>query len=77
MAEFKFEIKERIGTLSEKNDYTKELNLISYNDRDPVYDIRTWHTDENGDRKMSKGITLNKDELIALRDILNDLEEDV
>lgn len=74
MSDFKYEIKEKFGNLSEKNGYTKELNLISYNGRDPVYDIRTWHTDENDDKKMSKGITLTKEEVIALRDIINDLD---
>lgn len=75
MADFKYEIKEQFGTLSEKNGYTKEFNFISYGDRDPVYDIRTWHEDEDG-KKMAKGVTLNKDELIKLREILDEMDLD-
>ena len=41
MADIKYEIKETVGTLSENNrGRSKELNLISWNDREPKYDIR-------------------------------------
>ena len=41
MAEIKYEIKEKIGVISENDKgWTKELNLISWNDREPKYDIR-------------------------------------
>ncbi len=67
----KFEIKEHIGVLSESaKGWTKELNLVSWNDRNPKYDIREW--DENHE-KMSKGITLNKEELDALKNILENI----
>ena len=40
----KFEIVKHIGKLSYiNNGYTKELNFISWNNREPVYDIRTWN----------------------------------
>ena len=43
MAEIKFEIVKRIGVLSEGNNgWKKELNLVSWNDRAPKYDIRDW-----------------------------------
>lgn len=43
LANIKFEIKETIGNLSENNkEWQKELNLISWNDRDPKYDLRKW-----------------------------------
>ena len=74
MGEFKYEVKEKFATLSDKNGYTKEFNLISYNDREPTYDIRTWSVDEEGERKMGKGITLNKKELKELLNILQDLD---
>lgn len=70
MAEFKYEIVKHFGNLSDKNGYTKEFNLVSYNDREPVYDIRTWHTDEDGNKKMTKGITLTKDELKLLNELI-------
>lgn len=72
MAELKFEIIKNIGTLSESTKgWSKELNLISWNDRDPKYDIREWSPQHD---KMGKGVTLSKEEVNALRDILNGLE---
>jgi hypothetical protein len=50
---------------------TEKLNLIRWNDRDPKYDIREWSPDH---AKMGKGVTLSKEEIIALRDLLNGLE---
>lgn len=69
MPEIKYEIVEHIGVLSEDDKgWKKELNLVSWNDRDPKYDLRDW--DESHER-MNKGITLTKDEVSALKDILN------
>ena len=78
--EFKYEVLDRFATLSSTesatgNVYSKELNLISYNDADGVYDIRNWTTMTDDSRRMGKGITLNRDELKALRDALNDLDD--
>ncbi len=68
----KYEITKYIGALSEAGSgWKKELNLVSWNDRDPKYDIRDWNPDHE---KMGKGITLSRDEAIALRDILNKTE---
>lgn len=69
MSEIKYEIIEEIGVLSEtEKGWKKEINLISWNDREPKYDIRDWS--ENHE-KMGKGITLSKDEAMKLRNILN------
>lgn len=69
---FKYEIVEEIGVLSESgNGWQKELNLVSWNERDPKYDIRDWNADHD---RMRKGITLTADELVELRDILNDMD---
>ena len=74
MAEFKYEVTETLGTLSETgNRWAKELNLVSWSDRAPVYDLRTWTGDHE---RMGKGITMTKEEVIALRDILNSIELD-
>lgn len=41
MAELKYEITRNTGVLSEgAKGWSKELNLISWNDREPKYDIR-------------------------------------
>lgn len=76
MADFSYEITEALGTLSEVGTNTKEINLISYGGRDPVIDIRAWYETEDGEKKMSKGITLKKEEAAKLRDILNDMDLD-
>ena len=74
MPEIKYEIVESIGIVSEgKNGWNKELKLISWNEREPVYDIRTWSPDHE---KMGKGITITKEEALALRDMLNTLNLD-
>lgn len=72
MADIKFEIKELVCSLSESaKGWTKELNLISWNDKEAKYDIREWDPTHE---KMGKGVTLSKDELAKLRDILNNID---
>ena len=45
----------------------KQLNLVSWNGTEPVYDIRKWKFDtENGKPQLTRGITLNKRELARL-----------
>ena len=74
MAEIKYEVTERLGALSEPvNGYAKELNMVSWNDHTPVFDLRPWNTAHD---RMSKGVTFNKAEAKALRDILNGLNLD-
>jgi hypothetical protein len=51
--------------------WAKELNLSSWNDRDAKYDLRDWSADGT---KMGKGVTLSKEELIALKELLNSVE---
>jgi hypothetical protein len=69
MSEIKYEIVKKIGTLSKSaSGWAKEINLISWNDRDPKYDIREWAPDGV---KMGKGVTLSKEELLALKNLLN------
>lgn len=72
MAEIKYEIIEKIAVLSESaKGWKKELNLISWNGRDPKYDLREWAPDHE---KMGKGITLSKEEIIELKKGLNNLD---
>ena len=68
MADFKYEIVEHIGVLSENSKgWTKELNLISWNNAKPKFDLRDWAPEHE---KMGKGVTLNNEELEALKEIL-------
>ncbi|GAE24960.1 bacterial seryl-tRNA synthetase [Halalkalibacter wakoensis JCM 9140] len=70
MAEINFEIVEHVVVLSEGNKgWKKEVNLISWNGREPKYDIRDWAPDHS---KMGKGVTLSEDEMqILLRAFSN------
>ncbi|MDY0293771.1 MAG: PC4/YdbC family ssDNA-binding protein [Candidatus Methanomethylophilaceae archaeon] len=71
--EFKYEIVERIAVLSESSKgWTKELNLIKWNDREPKYDIREWSPDGS---KMGKGVTLSFEEADELRKALESRRE--
>ncbi|MBN4069733.1 MAG: hypothetical protein COA82_01675 [Alkaliphilus sp.] len=72
MAEFKFEITSSLGVLSESaKGWTKEFNMVSWNERAPKYDLREWDQEHE---KMAKGVTLTKEEVIKLKDILNKLD---
>jgi hypothetical protein len=69
MADIKFEIIENFGMLSESaRGWKMELNLVSWNEREAKYDIREWSPERD---KMGKGVTMNREQLKALRDILN------
>lgn len=72
MSDIKYEIKKTVGVLSESGKgWKKELNLISWNDKEPKYDLRDWSHEHE---KMGKGVTLTAEELKKLRDILNGME---
>lgn len=74
MSEIKYEIIKKVGVLSKSaSGWAKELNLISWNDREAKYDIRDWSADA---AKMGKGVTLSKEELLALKELLNTIELD-
>jgi len=72
MSEIKYEIVKNIGVLSKSaSGWSKELNLISWNDREPKYDLRDWSPDRE---KMGKGVTLSREDLMALKELLNTIE---
>lgn len=77
MAELKFEITKQVGVLSENaKGWTKELNMVSWNEREPKYDLREWNPDHT---RMGKGITLTEEEVDMLRKVLNgeEIEDDI
>ena len=61
-----FEIREKIGVIdtyeSRGKIWTKEINVVAWNGRAPKLDIRDWTTDENGNLKMTRGITLTEEQ---------------
>ncbi|MBE5806086.1 MAG: hypothetical protein E7313_05180 [Clostridiales bacterium] len=72
MNEIKYEIVKELGVISETSKGWKvELNLVSWNEREEKYDLRSWS--ENHE-KIGKGITLSKDELLKLKEIINNIE---
>ena len=65
-----YEIVEHIGDIKTfPNGWTKELNVVRWNNGDPKYDIREW--DETHSR-MTKGITLRPDEMQKVAQLLGD-----
>jgi len=51
--------------------WTKELNMVSWNDREPKFDIREWAPNHE---RMGKGVTLNREEMKKIKDILNEMD---
>lgn len=73
MPELKYQIKRNVGVLGEgTKGWKKEVNIISWNDRKPKVDIRDW---DEAHEKMSRGITLSKEEVIKLRKLLQQLND--
>lgn len=64
MKEIQYEIVKEIAVLSTGDiGYTKEINLISWNGKEPKYDIRSFSPNRE---KCGKRITLTADEAAAL-----------
>ena len=73
MPEFSYEIKKHIGVISEgSGGWTRELNLISWNGKEPKYDIRDWGPEHE---KMGKGITLSATDVKALQELFASIED--
>lgn len=69
MADPKCEIIKNIGVVStEPSGWQTELNLARWGDNAPKYDLRPWAPEH---KRLGKGLTLTKEELFSLADILN------
>lgn len=74
--EISMEVIEECGVIAErKNGDVIRLDYASWNGNEPKYEIRIWKT-KDGVSSASKGIGLTGEELIALRDLLNEMEEE-
>lgn len=64
---FRYDILKSLGVIREVADgWTREINIVSWNGKEPKYDIRDWNKDHTD---MSRGITLTSEEfkeLVAL-----------
>lgn len=74
MAEFNYKIEKQIGLVSKNGAYSKEVNLISYNGAPAKIDIRNWTEQEDGSKRMGKGITLTFAEAKSLANYLAKIE---
>lgn len=69
MSGIEYEVTKKLGVLSvSRTNWSKEVNMVSWNKRPERLDIREWSQDK---RKMSKGITLSREEAEKLHEILN------
>ena len=67
-----FTIEEELGDLSvASNGWKKRLTYTSWNGRNPKFDLRSWSDDHNA---MTKGLTLTKEEMVKLKEILNAID---
>lgn len=74
MAEITFEITKELGVISETSKgWTRELNMVSWNDREPKFDIRDWSPDHT---RMSKGVSLTEEEMKKLVELFNDRDNE-
>ena len=72
MPDFSYEIVKHIGVISEgSGGWARELNLISWNGKEPKYDIRDWGPEHV---KMGKGITLSVKDIEALKVLFAQIE---
>ncbi len=74
MKDIQYEIVKEIAVLSTGDSgYTKEINLISWNGKEPKYDIRSFSPNRE---KCGKGVTLTEAEagklLAALQKVLSE-----
>ena len=63
--EFTHKIVKNVAVLSSATSgWTKEINIVSWNNNEPVYDIRNWGPNHS---RVGKGITLSAEEAALLR----------
>jgi len=74
MSDLKYDIVKELGIIGEgTKGWAKEVNLVSWNDRKPKFDIRDWNETHE---KMGKGVTLSKEETEKLFAILKKIDID-
>lgn len=69
-----YEVIEECGTVAKrKGDYELKLRYMSWNGKDPKYDLRPWKIDEEGNEICGKGIGISGEELEALGALIAEL----
>jgi len=69
----KFKIVSHLFSLKSSGKFHKELNMVSWNDRAPVYDLRGWNEDHSA---MTKGVTFTDEEYEELVNQFSEKVED-
>lgn len=70
--DFDFVIVREVGVIRESSKgWTKRVNLISYNGKEPVIDLRVW----SPEGKMTKGITFRIEEKEKVIELLEKIEK--
>ena len=72
--EISFEIVKHVGVISKTDMHTKEINIVSWNGREPVYDVRVWRTGKDGIKSPLKGISMNEADLLTLKELLSNVD---
>ena len=66
--DIKYEIIEHIATLStSESGWSKEVNKVSWNDAEPVIDIRNWNEEHT---RCGKGVTMTSEEYEKLKEVI-------
>lgn len=74
--EINYEVIEECGTVAERNGgYELKLRYMSWNGKEPRYDLRSWKVNDEGKEVCSKGIALTGEELEALGNLIKGMEE--
>ena len=64
------EVIKKIALISgSETGFRKELNIVSWNGREPKYDLRSW----SPEGIPLRGVTLTEDEAKELQKVLNDM----
>jgi hypothetical protein len=77
MDEIKYEMIKKLGVIKVvKNGWTRELNIVNWNDKGNKLDIRDWAPDHI---KKSKGFTFDKDDIDTIKEIfkMSELWEEI
>lgn len=74
--DFTYEVLEDYGLVGERNNgWELRLRYVSFNGKEPKYDLRPWKDTEDGE-KMGKGIQISGDELEKLLSIIKNIAEE-
>lgn len=66
------EVARHLGVVSTSaQGWTREVNLVSWNNRPARLDIRDWSPDHT---RMSRGVALNGAEVLSLKKLLSDFD---